>query len=137
MPDTAPARLPGVPRWRRGGSMECVLTPQTDSAGQYVRSSQSGAQVCGSGWFCPLCALRTYCPVLFVCSRKHCISIDLPPPTRNTRQPGRGRVRHAPASPLAAGGGGEGESGYTLIMKKSPQTIVFLTERLRQSLCEA
>lgn len=99
MPDTAPARLPGVPRWRRGGSMECVLTPQTDSAGQYVRSSQSGAQVCGSGWFCPLCALRTYCPALFVCSRKHCISIDLPLPTRNTRQPGRGRVRHAPASP--------------------------------------
>lgn len=98
MPDTAPARLPGVPRWRRGGSMECVLTPQTDSAGQYVRSSQSGAQVCGSGWFCPLCALRTYCPALFVCSRKHCISIDLPLPTRNTRQPGRGRVRHAPAS---------------------------------------
>lgn len=99
MPDTAPARLPGVPRWRRGGSMECVLTPQTDSAGQYVRSSQSGAQVCGSGWFCPLCALRTYCPALFVCSRKHCISIDLPLPTRNTRQHGRGRVRHAPASP--------------------------------------
>ena len=98
MPDTAPARLPGVPRWRRGGSMECVLTPQTDSAGQYVRSSQSGAQVCGSGWFCPLCALRTYCPALFVCSRKHCISIDLPPPTRNTRQHGRDRVRHASAS---------------------------------------
>ena len=98
MPDTAPAMLPGVPRWRRGGSMECVLTPQTDSAGQYVRSSQSGVQVCGSGWFCSLCALRTYCPALFVCSRKHCISIDLPPPTRNTRQHGRGRVRHAPAS---------------------------------------